>query len=66
VFTYIAQKTREGRVRGKRYPITASGFKTAWRRPRAKAGLADGINPLRNHDLRDMTLPPNFCAATAI
>jgi integrase len=52
VFTYIAQKTREGRVRGKRYPITASGFKTAWRRARAKAGLASGVNPLRNHDLR--------------
>jgi integrase len=52
VFTYVAQKTREGRVAGKRYPITASGFKTAWRRARAKAGLASGVNRLRNHDLR--------------
>jgi integrase len=51
VFTYIAQKTRNGRVAGKRYPVTAAGFKTAWRRARAKAGL-DGANALRNHDLR--------------
>jgi integrase len=52
VFTYIAQKTRDGRVAGKRYPITLSGFKTQWRRKRAMAGLDGGINPLRNHDLR--------------
>jgi integrase len=30
------------------YPITAAGFKTAWRRSNAKAG----INKFRNHDLR--------------
>lgn len=29
VFTYVAQKTRDGRERGKRYPITTEGFKTA-------------------------------------
>jgi integrase len=52
VFTYVAQKTRDGRVAGQRYPITASGFKTAWRRARAKAGFASGANRLRNHDLR--------------
>jgi integrase len=52
VFTYIAQKTRDDRVAGQRYPITSSGFKTAWRRARAKAGLGSGVNRLRNHDLR--------------
>ncbi len=51
VFTYVARKTRDGRVKGRRYPITASGFKTAWRRVLAKAGL-NGPNRLRNHDLR--------------
>ncbi len=31
-FTYVAERTREGRVRGERYPLTVSGVKTAWRR----------------------------------
>ena len=56
VFTYVAQRTRlvrrvggvERVVKGHRYPLTASGFKTAWRRSRAKAG----IKKFRNHDLR--------------
>ncbi|MGB6955068.1 tyrosine-type recombinase/integrase [Bradyrhizobium sp.] len=57
VFTYVAQRTlymkRAGglldkRVKGQRYPITAAGFKTAWRRATAKAG----IRKFRNHDLR--------------
>jgi integrase len=32
VFTYIAQKTRDGRVAGQRYPMTREGLKTEWRR----------------------------------
>jgi integrase len=61
VFTYVARRTRtvsrkdgEGQVvaekvvAGKRYPISPSGFKTAWRRAKAKAG----IKKFRNHDLR--------------
>jgi len=57
VFTYVAQRTRtvtrkdgtvEKIIKGKRYPITAAGFKTAWRRSKAKAG----IKKFRNHDLR--------------
>lgn len=50
VFTYIAQATREdkGIERGKRYPITISGFKTEWRRKRAKSTLVD----FRFHDTR--------------
>ena len=50
VFTYVAQKTRDGRVRGTRYPITDAGFKTAWRRR-----VEDGDNKIvdfRFHDTR--------------
>lgn len=48
VFTYVAQKTHKGRVKGKRYPITYDGSKTEWRRTRDRAGVVD----LRFHDLR--------------
>jgi integrase len=52
VFTYIAKKTRDGRVAGKRYPLTKEGVKTIWKRTRTKAGLDGGKNRLRFHDLR--------------
>ncbi|UWU89599.1 site-specific integrase [Bradyrhizobium sp. CB1015] len=50
VFTYIAiyGNKRLGRVRGKRYPLTYTGAKTAWQRLRANSGLAD----FRFHDFR--------------
>jgi len=48
VFTYLAKRTRDGRVKGKRYPLTYSGVKTAWRRLRKRAGVKD----FRFHDLR--------------
>ena len=48
VFTYIAQRTRAGRAKGHRYPLTASGAKSHWRRLRAKAGLEN----FRFHDIR--------------
>jgi integrase len=48
VFTYVAQRTRGGRVKGHRYPITYSGVKIFWRRLRKRAGVAG----LRFHDLR--------------
>lgn len=48
VFNYVATKTRDGKVRGKRYPITDAGAKTQWRRAQEKAGLAN----FRFHDLR--------------
>ncbi|MEO0498435.1 MAG: site-specific integrase [Pseudomonadota bacterium] len=48
VFTYEAQKTRDGRFKGERYPITNSGLKTTWRRMRA----VSGVEGLRFHDLR--------------
>jgi integrase len=50
VFTYVAKRTnrRLALVRGKRYPITMEGFKTAWRRYREKSGVEN----FRFHDTR--------------
>jgi integrase len=48
VFTYTARRTRDGRVQGRRYPITYSGIKTAWRRLRKRAG----VTGFRFHDFR--------------
>jgi integrase len=48
VFTYIAQKTRDGRVNGERYPMTREGLKTEWRRAKLDAKLLD----YRFHDNR--------------
>ncbi len=48
VFTYVAEKARDGRARGKRYPMTYNGLKTAYRRSKAKSG----VKGLRFHDLR--------------
>jgi integrase len=48
VFTYEAQTTRDGRVKGHRYPLTLQGIKTAWRRLRKKADVAG----FRFHDFR--------------
>jgi integrase len=48
VFTYQATKTRDGKVRGYRYPITENGFKTQWRRVKRDSGVED----FRFHDTR--------------
>jgi integrase len=50
VFTYVAVygNKRLKLVRGRRYPLTRSGVKAAWRRMRAKAGVID----FRFHDFR--------------
>lgn len=48
VFTYVSQRTRQGRIKGRRYPLTYSGVKIAWRRLRAKAG----VTGFRFHDFR--------------
>ncbi len=48
VFTYVAQRTHQGKVKGHRYPLTREGIKTAWRRLRNKAEI-DGF---RFHDFR--------------
>ena len=47
-FTYVATRTRDGRVKGERYPLTTSGVKTRWRRMRMKAGVSN----FRFHDFR--------------
>jgi integrase len=49
VFTYVAEKTRDGRKRGKRYPITIEGLKTEMRRSVDDAGIT---NWRVIHDLR--------------
>jgi integrase len=48
VFTYVAQRTRDGRVKGQRYPLTVSGAKSQWRRLRKKAVVEN----FRFHDIR--------------
>lgn len=52
VFTFVAQRTREygGRrfVKGERYPYTAEGWKSAFARALARAGIQD----FRMHDCR--------------
>jgi integrase len=47
-FCYVAQRTRDGHVRGERYPITISGIKTRWQRTRKAAGVIG----FRFHDFR--------------
>ncbi|ACL61704.1 tyrosine-type recombinase/integrase [Methylobacterium nodulans] len=49
VFTYTVARTRDGRTKGERLPITDNGFKTHWRRCIREAGLAEGF---RRHDTR--------------
>jgi integrase len=48
VFTYVAQRTRGGRLNGQRYPLTYSGVKIVWRRLRKRAGVIG----FRFHDFR--------------
>jgi integrase len=48
VFTYVAKRTRGGRMKGHRYPLTYSGAKIAWRRLRKRAGIVG----FRFHDFR--------------
>lgn len=48
VFTYVCQKSRGPRRKGKRYPLTP----TALRRPFAKAKADAGVTNFRLHDLR--------------
>jgi integrase len=48
VFTYEAQRTRDGLTKGERHPLTYSGVKTAWRRLRKRAG----VTGFRFHDFR--------------
>jgi integrase len=47
VFTYVAERTRDGRLKGDRYPITYEGLKTAFRRD-----VSPAISGYRFHDNR--------------
>jgi integrase len=48
VFTYVAQHTKKGNVRGRRYPLTLGGLKSAWQQIRKRAG----VTGFRFHDFR--------------
>jgi integrase len=48
VFTFIATRDRDGRVKGKRYPLTYNGVKSHWRYLRKRAG----VTGFRFHDFR--------------
>jgi integrase len=48
VFTYVAVRSRDGRIQGERYPLTYSGVQIAWRRLRKRAG----VTGFRFHDFR--------------
>lgn len=48
VFTYECQKTRKGRKKGERYPISKDGWRKEWGRALEQAGVED----FRFHDLR--------------
>lgn len=49
VFTYAAERTRQGRIKGRRYPITYNGLGTMMKRAVAKSGVQDWR---ALHDLR--------------
>jgi len=48
VFTFIAQRTTNNKMKGHRYPITYDGAKSEWRRARDRSAIVG----LRFHDLR--------------
>jgi integrase len=48
VFTFVADRTGSGRVKGERYPITYGGAQSYWKRWRKRTG----VTGLRLHDLR--------------
>jgi integrase len=51
VFTYTCQRTRDGHMKGQRYPITYEGGKTEW----ARLMKRSCVKGLRFHDLRHTT-----------
>ncbi|WP_313198115.1 tyrosine recombinase XerC [Rhizobium sp.] len=51
VFTYVARRTREGRIKGQRYPLTYAGAQSEWRRHRKRSKVVN----VRLHDHRHDT-----------
>ncbi|WP_025661833.1 tyrosine-type recombinase/integrase [Rhizobium sp. IBUN] len=51
VFTFVAQRTENGKIRGQRYPLTYGGAMSRWRRTVKEAGVED----FRLHDNRHDT-----------
>ncbi|MBZ9600681.1 site-specific integrase [Phyllobacterium chamaecytisi] len=53
VFTYVAVRTRDGRTKDARYPITYNGLKTEWRRTKERCEKAGrSFKGYRFHDNR--------------
>jgi integrase len=48
VFTFIAQRDYDGRIKGERHPLTYNGVKSHWRYLRKRAG----VTGFRFHDFR--------------
>jgi integrase len=48
VFTFVAQRDRDGRKKGERYPLSYNGVKSHWRYLRKRAG----VTGFRFHDFR--------------
>ena len=48
VFTFVAKRNFEGRIKGQRYPITYDGSTTEWERARKRSGIKN----FRFHDIR--------------
>jgi integrase len=48
VFTFVADRTVAGRVKGRRYPLTYYGARTAWQQMKKRSGVVD----FRFHDIR--------------
>jgi len=48
VFTFVAQRSHQGKIAGRRYPITYDGGQTQWTRDRLRSGVKD----FRLHDHR--------------
>ncbi|MGO6679767.1 tyrosine-type recombinase/integrase [Rhizobium leguminosarum] len=51
VFTFVAQRTQNGKVKGMRYPLTVHGTQSRWRRALASSGVTN----FRMHDNRHDT-----------
>lgn len=56
VFTYVAARSKDKRVKGQRYPATYSGLKSEWKRTRRRSGVTDFRFHDKRHDLATKVL----------